>query len=75
MENKFNLKDKVRIKDLTTINNEDTLTGITDKMLQYSGKVATILSIGYSTDFDGHYYELDIDNKQWAWDETMLEKV
>lgn len=62
---KFNVGDKVRIKD----NIEECTFTYTSSMLNYKGEIGTITSI------DEDEIRLDIDGCEWSWSENVLELI
>lgn len=67
---KYNVGDKVRIReDLITGEKYNDLTFVPD-MVQYMGKVATITRIKFED-----VYGIDLDGKTWSWSDEMFEDV
>lgn len=74
---KYKVGDKVRIKSIDWYNeNKDKYGNVNDgkegnifisEMLQYCGKIATIIEIKYNN------YRLDIDDSCWGWNDFMFE--
>lgn len=65
---KFKVGDKVRVKDLSEIDN-DKHPGINKYMYHYSGKEAVI------TNVHSDFYEINIDKDRWSWSYEMLEYI
>lgn len=83
--NKFKIGDKVRIKkDLEVGFKYNNVCLFNSKMEKYKGKVAVIKSYHIASYFNGNVeikdannyrYRLNIDNGEWDWSLSMLEKV
>ena len=69
---KYKVGDRVKIKeDLVAGRQYDDDTTFTDEMSQYKGKTAVITRI----DIFEQFYEIDLDNGEWAWIDEMFEDV
>ena len=69
---KYKVGDKVKIREDLIIGKEyDDDTFFNDEMSQYKGKIAVITDIAIAE----NYYEIDLDNGEWAWIDEMFEDV
>lgn len=68
---KYKVGDKVKIREDLEVGKEYNDTLFINDMLQYKGKIAVIT---YASDDDG-YYEVDLDDGEWAWADDMFEDV
>ena len=68
---KYKLGDKVKVREDLEVGKEYNDTLFINDMLQYKGKIAVIT---YVADDDG-YYEIDLDDGEWAWTDKMFEDV
>ena len=76
---KFKVGDKVRVKDNLTLANYEvegrkTKLSFVLSMEKYKGCKTKIISVRKGS-CGGIIYELDIDNREWAWSADMLEPI
>ena len=69
---RFKVGDKVRIKKDLDINRNYGDIGIMREMEEFLGNEARIIHVEHG---DDKYYELDIDDSRWMWNDEMLEPI
>lgn len=65
----YKVGDRVQIQPLASDREKygHPRASITDRMLQYSNKQATIVSAVYSETLGQHMYRIDLDYRFWIW--------
>ena len=65
----YKVGDRVQIQPLASDREKYGHPGasIMDRMLQYSNKQATIVSVYYKESIRQHIYQIDLDNGYWYW--------
>jgi ribosomal protein L19 len=67
---KYNVGDKVKIREDLVVGNMYGVNDFARKMAQYKGKTATITT----TSEHNNMYHIDIDNECWYWTDEMFEE-
>ena len=65
----YKVGDRVQIQPLASDREKygHPRASITDGMLQYANKQATIVSVYYNESIGQHVYQIDLDNRFWHW--------
>lgn len=71
MEHKFKVGDKVKIREDLNVG-QYSERGITAGMVNYAGRIVTIVSQEITNLSRQNYYLIKEDNQRFSWDETML---
>lgn len=71
MEHKFKVGDKVKIREDLNVG-QYSERGITAGMVNYAGRIVTIISQEITNSSRQNYYLIEEDNQCFSWDETML---
>lgn len=70
--NKLEIGTKIRIREGLK---EGYWDCVVDTMLEYRGKVATIMSYEGQRFTQSHMYKIDIDGGVWYWSDTTFEVI
>lgn len=68
LDSKYHVGDKVLIGDV-----HKCAFGWNEDMEGYSGEICTIERVTWSRDHNVYRYEIDLDDRNWMWDDSCFE--